>query len=52
MYYFQSVITADGSKFIERHTGTALNQAEMDIERWVEGDTMILVRSHFGFGRI
>ncbi|XP_041369084.1 fatty acid-binding protein, adipocyte-like [Gigantopelta aegis] len=38
----KSVITADGSKFLEKHTGTALNQAQMDIERWVEGDTMIL----------
>lgn len=38
----RSVITADGDKFVEKHTGESLQGAEMHILRWIEDGNMIV----------
>ncbi|XP_014769109.1 fatty acid-binding protein homolog 9 [Octopus bimaculoides] len=38
----QSIITADGDKFVEKHTGESLQGAEMHIIRRIENGNMIV----------
>lgn len=42
---FQSVMTADGDKFVEKHTDESMNGMEMNITRYIEGDKMVVVSS-------
>ncbi|KAJ8299898.1 hypothetical protein KUTeg_021417, partial [Tegillarca granosa] len=37
----KSLVSTDGSKIIEKHINEGLQGAEMNIERWIEGDTMM-----------
>jgi hypothetical protein len=43
---FQSLVNLEGDKLIEKHTNNNLQGAEMNIQRWVDGDTMMVVSNN------
>lgn len=45
LYDFQSLVNLEGDKLIEKHTNNNLQGAEMNIQRWIDGQTMMVVSS-------
>ncbi|XP_056013238.1 fatty acid-binding protein, brain-like isoform X2 [Ostrea edulis] len=44
----KSLVNLEGDKLIEKHTNNNLQGAEMNIQRWIDGQTMMVVQ---GTGR-
>lgn len=36
-------MTAEGDRFVEKHTDESMNGMEMNITRYIEGDKMVVV---------
>ena len=40
---FQSIVTAEGDRFLESHVDESLQNIEIKVVRWLEGEKMVVV---------